>query len=99
MAVFGYLTYTNIHLTRVLAEQQADRQLVRMTLIQVLLVVICITPYGIYNGYSLITSGVSKSTNRLIIESFAITIISLIPYFYYAVCLFIFCEIIQEIFS
>jgi hypothetical protein len=98
MVIFGYLTYRNIHLTRVLAEQQADRQLVRMILIQVLLVVICIVPYGINNAYALITSGVSKSTNRLIIESFVITIFSLVSYIYFAVYLFIFCEIIKQIF-
>jgi hypothetical protein len=97
MVIFGYLTYRNIHLTRVLAEQQADRQLVRMILIQVVLVVICITPYGIYSVYGLITSGVSKDTNRLIIEIFVLTIISLIPYIYYAVCLFIFYKIIKQI--
>jgi hypothetical protein len=86
MVIFGYLTYRNIHLTRVLAEQQADRQLVRMILIQVVLVVISITPYGIFTAYGLITSGVSKDTDRLIIEIFALTIISLISYFYFTVC-------------
>jgi hypothetical protein len=96
--IFGYLTYRNIHLTRVLAEQQADRQLVRMTLIQVVLVVICITPYGVNSAYSLITSGVSKDANRLIKESFASTIFALVPYVYYAVCKFILCEILFYIF-
>jgi len=98
MVLFGYLAYRNIHLTRALAEQQADRQLTRMILIQVLLVVICLVPYGINNAYGLITSGISKNTNRLIAEGFASTIFSLVTYLYYAVCLFIFCEIIKEIF-
>jgi hypothetical protein len=98
MVLFGYLAYRNIHLTRVLAEQQADRQLIRMILIQVLLVVICIVPYGINSAYELITSGISKDTNRLISEGFALTILSLVSYLYYAVCLFIFCEIINQIF-
>jgi hypothetical protein len=89
MVVFGYLTYRNIHLTRVLAEQQADRQLARMTLIQVVLIVICIVPYAMYNIYNLITAGMSKDVNRLISEGFAYTFFSLVSYFYYAVCLLI----------
>jgi hypothetical protein len=99
MVLFGYLVYRNIHLTRVLAEQQADRQLTRMILIQILLVVICIVPYSINIAYGLITSGVSKDTNRIIAEGFASTIFSLVSYLYYAVCLFsFFCEIIKQIF-
>jgi hypothetical protein len=85
MVMFGYLTYRNIHLTRGLAEQQADRQLVRMVLIQVLLVVVSILPYGIYSAYSLVTSGMIKSTDQLQREYFAAIVISLVPYFYYAV--------------
>jgi hypothetical protein len=90
MVLFGYLAYRNIRLTRVLAQQQADRQLTRMILIQVLLVVIFIVPYGINGVYDLITSGVSKDTNRIIAEGFASTILSVVSYFYFAVCLFIF---------
>jgi hypothetical protein len=86
MVIFGYLTYHNMHSRRVLAEQQADRQLVKMTLIQVALDVICVAPYGILIAYSLITSGVSKDTNRQIIESFIGNMINIIFYFYYAVC-------------
>jgi hypothetical protein len=91
MVVFGCLTYRNIHQTRALAEQHADRQLASMTLIQVVFVVIFITPYGINNAYSLITSNIVKDTNRLIEESFALTVLSLITYFYYVVCLKFFC--------
>ncbi|CAF1331159.1 unnamed protein product [Adineta steineri] len=80
LVVFGYLTYRSIHLTRVLAEQQADHQLAKMTLIQVVLVVIAITPYGINNVYGLITSGISKDANRLAIESFASIIFILLTY-------------------
>ncbi|CAF4153866.1 unnamed protein product [Adineta steineri] len=84
MIVFGYLTYRNIHLTRVIrAEQQADHQLVRMTLIQVILVVISITPYGINNVYGLITSTISKDLDRLTKESFISTILSLFTYVNY----------------
>ncbi|CAF1374259.1 unnamed protein product [Adineta steineri] len=68
MATFGYLAYRNIRRTVALAEQHADRQLVKMVLIQVALVVICIAPVGIYNAYSLITYGVVKSLNQQAIE-------------------------------
>jgi len=85
--LFGYLAYRNIHLTRALAEQQADRQLLRMALIQVVLIFISAVPFGINNIYSLITSGVNKDANRLMNESFALTIFILLSYFYYAVCL------------
>jgi hypothetical protein len=89
MVIFGYLTYRNIHLTRILVEQQADRQLAKMTLIQVILDVICFLPYSIYIAYSLITSGVNKNTYQLISESFILTIFSLVSYFYFAVMLII----------
>jgi hypothetical protein len=85
--LFAYLAYRNIHLTRALAEQGADRQLLRMALIQVVLIVISAVPYGINTVYGLITSGVSKDANRLMNESFALTIFTLLSYFYYAVCL------------
>lgn len=86
IVVFGYLTYRNIHSTIVFAEQHADRQFVRMTLIQVLLVVISMSPFGIYTVYSLITGRFTKDSDRLIKESFASTIFILISYFYYVVC-------------
>jgi hypothetical protein len=87
MLLFGYLTYRNIHFTRFLSVK-ADRQLTRMILIQVVLVTICITPYGIYSAYDLATEGVNKDGDRSMKESFALTILGLVPYFYYAVCLF-----------
>jgi hypothetical protein len=86
MAVFGYLTYRNIRLTRVLARQQADRQLTRMILIQLALVVICLVPYGINYTYYLITSNVSKSENRLNIENFVSTVTAVVVYIYFCVC-------------
>jgi hypothetical protein len=90
MITFGYLTYRNIHLTRVLAQQQADRQLIRMTLVQIVLVLISFASFGINNAYSLITAGISKSADRVINESFASTIINVMTYIYFAVCLFVF---------
>ncbi|CAF0900644.1 unnamed protein product [Adineta steineri] len=84
MVLFGYLTYRNIRLTKGLVKQYADRQLVKMTLFQVVLVVISFFPYGIYSTYNLITSGMTKDADRLLQEYFAITILSLVPYFYYS---------------
>ncbi|CAF1420530.1 unnamed protein product [Adineta ricciae] len=83
MVTFGYLTYRNIHLTRTLARQYADRQLVRMVLFQIILVIISFVPYGTYSVYSLVTTGMAKDTYRLLQEAFAITVLSLVPYFYY----------------
>ncbi len=73
MFIFGYLTYRNIHGRRILGEQQADRQLVRMTLVEIILIVICITPFGIMNTYNLVTSGMSKDQNRLMIENLLVS--------------------------
>lgn len=98
MAVFAYLTYRNIHLTRALAEQHADHQLTRMTLMQVLVVVITLIPYGINTVYNLITTGITKDVDRSLKELLAITISSMLANIYYVVCLFIFCQRIKKIF-
>ncbi|CAF1168596.1 unnamed protein product [Rotaria sordida] len=90
MVVFGYLTYRNIHLRRALAEQQADRQVTRMTLIQVILVVICIVPYGINIAYNVATSGISKDANRLLIENFVQSTITLTSYIYFGGSCYVF---------
>ncbi|CAF1438784.1 unnamed protein product [Adineta ricciae] len=84
MVIFGYLAYRNIHSTRILAEQQADRQLVRMILIETLLIMISYIQYGVHGAYTLMTSNVSKSENRLEIEDFFSTIGNLIYYLYFS---------------
>ncbi len=83
---FGYLTYRNIHLTRVLAQQQADRQLTQMILIQVVLVLVSIVPYGMYHVYSQITSRISKDVNRLQIENFISAVLTNLAFGYLTVC-------------
>jgi hypothetical protein len=98
MAIFGYLTYRNIRQTRVLAEQNADGQLARMTLFQVLLVAFCLIPYSSNSAYGLITGNVAKDANRLLKENFAATIFTLITYIYYSVCLVVLHHIISYIF-
>jgi len=89
-SVFGYLTYRNIHQTRVLVEQNINRQLTRMTLFQVIFVVICLTPYSINSTYGFITEKVVKDANQVAKENFVTTIAILVTYLYYSVCLFIF---------
>ncbi|CAF3758337.1 unnamed protein product [Rotaria sp. Silwood1] len=84
MVIFGYLAYRNIHSTRALAEQQADRQLTQMILYQVILVVISIVPYGIAFAYNVITSRISKDANRLIIEDFVLAFSILLWYLHYS---------------
>jgi len=98
MVIFGWLTYRNIRQIKSLVRQYVDRQLARMTLIQVLLVVISITPFGINSAYGLITSKINKDKDRRLKESFATTIFILISYFYYVVCLFIICHLLKKVF-
>ena len=85
--VFGCLTYRNIRQTIVLVGEQADRQVVKMTLIQVLLIVISVTPPGVYVSYGLLTTGIAKDLDRQLKELFAANVIALISYFYYVVSL------------
>ena len=90
MVIFGYMTYRNMHLTRVLAEQRADRQLARMTIFQVILVIIGFVPYGINMAYLLVTSTMTKDSDRLLIENFITIVVGTLPHVYYSVCLVIF---------
>ncbi|CAF1148238.1 unnamed protein product [Adineta steineri] len=84
MTVFGYLAYQNIRLTRALAEQQADRQLTRMILIETALVTISYMQYGINGAYTVITARMSKDANRLQIENFVATLSNLGCYLYFS---------------
>jgi hypothetical protein len=85
MVIFGWLTYLNIRQTRVLAKQQVDRQLIRMSLTNAALVVISLLPWGIYNTYSLITSNTIKDSDRQLKEHFAAVVLSMVTYLYYVV--------------
>ena len=86
MIIFAYLTYRNIRLNRGLVRQYADRQLTRMTLIQVIFVVLSIVPYGIDTAYNLFTSQMIKDTDRIAKETFALTVFIMSSYIYYVVC-------------
>jgi hypothetical protein len=87
MIIFGCLVYRNIRQTIVLAEQQADRPLTRMTLIQIILVIISIAPYSISSAYRLITSRITKNIDRQIKKNFITTMVTLVSYLYYIVCI------------
>ncbi|CAF1200868.1 unnamed protein product [Adineta ricciae] len=84
MSIFGYLTYRNIHSTRALAEQQADRQLMKMILIETVLVIISYIQYGVNGAYTVITAGMVKDSNRLSIENFVATLSNLMCYLYFS---------------
>jgi hypothetical protein len=85
MIIFGYLTYRNIHSTIRLVQQHFDRQLTRMTLIQVFIVVFSMIPEGIYGTYQYITAGVQKDLDRQVKEAFVNIIIIMMSYIYYVV--------------
>ena len=89
LTVFGCLTYRNLRQTIFLAEQHVDRQLARTILIQVVLIVVSITPYGINSTYRLITSNIKKSIDQQVTENFITIIVTLISYLYYIVCILI----------
>ena len=85
MIIFGFLTYKNLRETILLLEEHADRQLANMILIQVLLIMISMIPFGTFYTYRLITNGISKDTNRLLKENLVNVILTLVSYFYYIV--------------
>ena len=60
MSLFGYLTYQNISQTKFLSEQQADRQLIKMTFSQIIFALICSSALDILQTYNTITSGFIK---------------------------------------
>ena len=90
MFIFGCLTYRNIRQIKGLLRQYADRQLVKMTLIQLILVLISMIPFGINNSYNLITNGMIKQLDQSLKEAFALRIFTLTSYLYYIVSLVIY---------
>ncbi|UJR12698.1 hypothetical protein I4U23_016872 [Adineta vaga] len=88
--LFGYLTYRNIHSIQALASEHADRQVARMTLFQVVLVNVCLIPYGIIVSYIYVTQNQTKDSTRLIRESFAVTLLTLWDYGYYSGTCYVF---------
>jgi hypothetical protein len=85
MSIFGCLTYRNLRRTIVLREQQANRQLVKMILPQVILVLISATPYMINGLYNAVTNGIIKSPDRQEKEYFAAVIVIMLAFFCFTV--------------
>jgi hypothetical protein len=88
MIIFVCLVYRNILQRTHLTEQHADRQMIRMTLIQVVLVVISNTPFGAFTAYELITASITKDFDRKMKETLAELILTLLNYSFYVVCIF-----------
>ncbi|CAF1415366.1 unnamed protein product [Adineta ricciae] len=90
LSIFGWLTYCNIKKTKALTRSRTDHQLVRMTLYQIILVVVSLIPYGVYMVYNMITSATAKDFNRQLKEYFSSTVISMVTYFYFAGSCYVF---------
>ncbi|CAF0772877.1 unnamed protein product [Adineta ricciae] len=86
MIVFGYLTYRNVHSIRI----PVDRQLVKMTLCQVILIFMTAVPYATVLAYNLLTATLKKDSNRLVNEYFAISFLGLWTYLYYGGSFYVF---------
>jgi hypothetical protein len=84
ISVFGLLTYRNVH--SVNRRQQRHilsnivRQMIRMSLYNIVIVIIFVTPYGIIQLYLLLTSGLSKTAIRMAQEQVVSTFSTI--YFY-----------------
>ncbi|CAF1569647.1 unnamed protein product [Adineta ricciae] len=83
VSIFGYFTFRNIRQSTVLVEQRADRQIAKMTLLQVLLIIVSVTPTGVFSAYMSITDNIIKDAQRLDNELLALTIITLTSYLYF----------------
>ncbi|CAF0978937.1 unnamed protein product [Adineta ricciae] len=83
VSIFGYLTFRNIRQSTVLVEQRADRQITKMTLLQVLLIIVSVTLTGVFSAYMSITDNITKDAQRLDNELLATTIITLTSYLYF----------------
>ncbi|CAF1053527.1 unnamed protein product [Adineta ricciae] len=90
LLIFGSLTYRNIRRTINLSERCADRQLLKMTVLQIILLVCCTGPLGVYYLYSLFTSEIIKDQDRITKEYLAYAMISTEQGFYYSSSFYIF---------
>jgi small neutral amino acid transporter SnatA (MarC family) len=97
MSIFGSLTYRNIRLTGALTILQVDRQVKKMIMMQIILVIISMSPFGIMSAYICITTRYSKTSDQRTKEYFVLTIVVLISYLYYVVCI-LFTYIFYEMF-
>ena len=87
----GLLTYRNtqqLQLTR--RRQLLQRQLTRMMLVQIPVIVLSTCPYVIFSEYSIFTSTLSKSLDRRIAENLTSNIVTLLFYVTFAFQFFVF---------
>ncbi|CAF1200420.1 unnamed protein product [Adineta ricciae] len=90
ISIFTGLAYRNIRRTAVPARQRADRQLIQMTLMQVILVLLCITQLGGWYVYTVITSGTVKNQDQMLKEYLIYAIISTETTLYYSGSFYVF---------
>ncbi|UJR12031.1 hypothetical protein I4U23_016209 [Adineta vaga] len=90
MIMFAFLTYRNIRQTRVLAEQRADRQLIKMTFLQIILSFFYCIPLASLYAYLIITTEDVRSPDRLSKEYYAHAIISTEVSIYHAASFYVF---------
>ncbi|CAF1372201.1 unnamed protein product [Adineta ricciae] len=83
MILFGWLTYRNVCQIKRLNALQVDRQLIRMTFTHVILSVISLLPFGIYQTYARLTKTVFKDSDRQMKEYFTSTVLSMVTYLYF----------------
>ena len=84
ISVFGLLTYHNIHSINIQQQRRIlstlVRQMIRMSLYNIVIVIVFVTPYGIIQLYLLLTTGVAKTAIRIAQEQVVSTFSTI--YFY-----------------
>ncbi len=85
ISIFGLLTYRNVHLANRQRQQRRIlsnivRQMIRMSLYNIVIVILFVTPYGIIQLYLLLTSGLAKTASRVAQEQIVSTFSTI--YFY-----------------
>ena len=86
MIIFGVLTYRNMRTLKRTAEfSNADRQLVIMVGLQVILALVATFPYGSYNVYALVTANTVKSAEHSGRDLFFVSVTTLISISHFGV--------------
>lgn len=85
LMIFGCLAYQNIRNITALVERGAPKQVTRMVYMQTILVVVCLTPYALYNIYLWSKFGIPASIDPNSIEYIFNTTTALLTWVPYAV--------------
>ncbi len=84
ISVFGLLTYRNIRSINMQQQRRTlstlVRQMIRMSLYNIVIVIVFVTPYGIIQLYALLTTGVAQTASRVAQEQVVSTFSTI--YFY-----------------